>query len=552
MTEDVNFLEMEALRTRLKEAEETLHAIHSGEVDALVVLGENGEQVFTLNGADYLYRVLIEDMSEGAVTMNSQGVILYANRCFAEFLCLPLEKVVGSVVATWLAPNSQPLLDVILKDSYQKHNGELALISSDGRQVPVYFSASRISKLPDYICLVTTDLTEIYASKQREAEGLTKQLMLANKLHRELQDAIEKQHETEKDLRFFQEQLEETVAQRTFDLVQARNAAQAANIAKSTFIASMSHELRTPLNAILGFSELMQRGDVSAEKQKEMLSIIHRSGGHLLSMINDVLDISKIETGQLELNIHDFDLITLLQEIGNLFGNYARNKFLNFTLDIAENVSQFVQADGGKLRKVLLNLLDNAVKFTKEGEIFLRAYFQFSQESVTELVIEVIDTGIGISDDNQNKLFKPFVQLEEKNSDAVGMGLGLLTSKSLVELMGGRLSVESVLGKGATFKIELPIILITNVHNNSGYEQHDWLKSHPNLSSTPLELTAEMLSSLPSELHQQLHNVALELDIDKLDKIIARLHLIAPDVAVGLEPLAQTYQFEQIIRLLES
>ncbi len=283
-------------------------------------------------------------------------------------------------------------------------------------------------------------------------------------------DAERKQAEIE--LKKYHDNLEKLVEERTLALSAAKEAAEAANIAKSTFIATMSHELRTPLNAILGFSELMSRDELTNEAQKETLGIINRSGAHLLSMINDVLDISKIEAGRLEVDIQAFDLIKLLNEIGEMINVRAQSKQLYFSFELAADIQRFVKADSGKLRQVLINLLGNAIKFTEKGEVRLNAYtMPFKSVDRLFLVIEVIDSGVGIPADKQNELFKPFVQLVQENADVKGTGLGLAISKSLIELMGGQISVNSVLGLGSTFRIELPVApaMLTDISAEENY-----------------------------------------------------------------------------------
>jgi PAS domain S-box-containing protein len=243
-------------------------------------------------------------------------------------------------------------------------------------------------------------------------------------------------------------------------LIHARDAAEAANRAKSVFLANMSHELRTPLNAILGFSELMAQDATISTKQKETLDIINRSGRHLLSMINDVLDISKIEASRLEVNNQAFDLLKLLHDISDMIKVRAAKKQLNFSLEISPDVPRFIKTDSGKLRQVLINLLGNAIKFTAQGCIILRTHVSpLSAVTMVMLEIEVIDSGRGIPQNRLHELFQPFVQLARTDSGLEGTGLGLTISKSLVELLGGKISVSSILGEGSTFKIELPVTL---------------------------------------------------------------------------------------------
>lgn len=266
--------------------------------------------------------------------------------------------------------------------------------------------------------------------------------------------SLVKRKRVETEIENYHVHLEEIVKVRTTELVKAKEAAEAANVAKSIFIATMSHELRTPLNAILGFSELLSWETNISEKQKQSLDIINRSGVHLLSMINDVLDLSKIEAGRFELDMQPTDLLKLFQDIGDMISVRASNKQLDFKSEISPNTAPFIYTDSGKLRQVLINLLGNAVKFTASGSVTLRT----TTENLI-LTIEVIDTGSGIPADKLDDLFQPFVQLIQNNSDMQGTGLGLSISKSLVELMGGKISVSSELGEGSIFKIEMPVQL---------------------------------------------------------------------------------------------
>lgn len=242
-------------------------------------------------------------------------------------------------------------------------------------------------------------------------------------------------------------------------LQEAAERAQVANIAKSQFIAKMSHELRTPLNAILGFTQVMSRDYALSTEQIEHLGIIHRSGEHLLSLINDVLEMSKIEAGRLTLNEHSFDLYQTLDSIEEMLQLKAQK--IQLTFQRLSEVPQYIIADEGKLRQVIINLLENAIKFTQQGSVKLLTSLEKDKLPTTNhkqqitIQFEVSDTGSGIADSEIDSIFEAFVQAETGRRSMQGTGLGLPISKQFVQLMGGNIAVSSVVGQGSTFTFNI-------------------------------------------------------------------------------------------------
>jgi CheY-like chemotaxis protein len=219
----------------------------------------------------------------------------------------------------------------------------------------------------------------------------------------------------------------------------------------------MSHELRTPLNAILGFSRLMQADASVSAEQRRTLGIINRSGDHLLSLINGVLDMARIEAGRTVLESAAFDLGAMTSQIADLMRRQAEAKGLQFTWEIDAQLHRVILADESKLRQVVLNLVGNAVKFTREGGVTLRLTSRPLAESHhLTLIIEVEDSGEGIAAEDQQRIFEPFVQLGS-TSGPTGTGLGLAITRQFVELLRGEIRVSSVPGKGSLFRVEVPV-----------------------------------------------------------------------------------------------
>ena len=237
------------------------------------------------------------------------------------------------------------------------------------------------------------------------------------------------------------------------DLVEARDLANAANVLKSQFLANMSHEIRTPLNGVLAMADVMSRGDLDI-RQRERLSVIRESGELLLSVINEVLDLSKIEAGRLELAEHDFSLDELAESAVSAFSMMAQQKGLRFGMTIDADAGGWWRGDSDRIRQIFSNLLSNAMKFTVEGAVAAR----FSRSPSGGLRLTVSDTGIGIANDKLPTLFEKFIQADNSTTRRFGgTGLGLAICRELAQLMGGAVAARSIEGEGSTFTVDMPL-----------------------------------------------------------------------------------------------
>jgi PAS domain S-box-containing protein len=423
------------LRARLAELEDTLNAIRSGEVDALIVNGPNGDQVYSLKGAEAPYRAFIEHMHEGAVTLDEDATILYCNKRFADMVGVPLERVIGVSLLPHVLEEHRPLAASLIKDSLPG-TGNVTLVPTTGDPIPVRFS---VNPLGDDAggdggttrCVVVTDLTE-----QHE--------------RRMLSEALQKLQASQAEL------------QKQYQEVQAvRAALEQAGAAKDEFLAALSHELRTPLTPVLLTANAMAVDPSLPAELRSDLEMIRRNVELESRLIDDLLDLTRITRGKLQITHKPVDLHDTLLLALDICRADTAAKGVRFVTRL-DATFHYVSAEAVRLQQVFWNLVRNAVKFTPgPGTITVTTKnVRRNGKETPEIVVTVRDTGIGITRAAMGKIFNAFEQgSSEVTRRFGGLGLGLTISKRLVDLHGGQIEAESEgSNKGSTFTVTLPTI----------------------------------------------------------------------------------------------
>jgi PAS domain S-box-containing protein len=373
----------------------------------------------------------VEQSIDGIAVADMNGEIQFVNSAWAKMHGYLPDELLGKHLRIFHSEKQfredvVPFNALVMKNG--SHHGEVGHVKKDGKPFPTWMT-STIFKEEDGRSIGLLGIARDITDRKRAENELCITLEKVESMNRHL---------------------EEQTALANQMAVQA----EAANIAKSQFLANMSHEIRTPMNAVIGMSDLLADTELT-EKQRQFVKIIRQSGDSLLNIINDILDVSKIEAGKLELEIIDFDLINMLDGLNEIFSINARDRNLDFACDVDPSVPRHVSGDPGRIRQVLVNLVGNAIKFTPSGEVriqvdrFERA--DSTDEKIT-LKFSVIDTGIGIAGEKIETLFDAFTQADASTTRKFGgTGLGLSIAKSLIEMMGGRIDVSSQVGRGSIF-----------------------------------------------------------------------------------------------------
>jgi PAS domain S-box-containing protein len=507
--------EIVALRTRLQDAEEMLRAFKSGEIDAILRPGASGQQVYTLKGADHVYRLMVETMSEGAVTLSPAGVILYANRRFADLLKANLDDVIGRKIQEFAEPAEQVTLTNFLQ---RNHEGEkrfaIALRTPSGGCVEVYIALRRLEvDGTECTIAVVTDLSEL---KRAEAElrladeqfrlaieAAPTGLLLSNpagtivQINAQIEHILgysrselvgrpferfvppradrsgsqsdvgaappDDQDNTRWAVRKDGAQVPLEVAFTPFHtshgeliLVSVVDLSSRREVerARTEFVSMVSHELRTPLTAIVGSMGLLQSGAMGAlpSEAADMVSIAYKNCGRLQRLISDILDIGALDSGRLAMEIESVELADVVRQSVEASAGYAEKCDVRFLTQSTGGRSR-VLADPHRLVQVLANLLSNAAKFSPPGaDVLLRV-----SAAARTMRVEVEDSGAGIPAVFQSRVFDKFAQADSTAERRFeGAGLGLHIARKLIEAMGGAIGFSTVADQGTIFHIEIP------------------------------------------------------------------------------------------------
>ncbi|EIJ42330.1 PAS domain S-box [Beggiatoa alba B18LD] len=466
-------------------------ASNTGNIFAVVCiiidLTDRKKTELALKDSEEMFRQVSATSQDAIIIINSDNLVIYWNQAAERIFQYTADEVLGKPLHT----------KILSTDNWDTYQENMSRFKQKG-------IGEYLNKVSEIIAIRKTGetfpveifITSLWLKGQWHAVGTVRD--------------ITRRKQAEEDLKKALNELQRSIA----EAERARLAAESANLAKSTFLANMSHELRTPLNGILGYAQILLRDTKLAEQQHEKLSVILRSGQHLLNLINDILDLSKIESGKFELNPYEFNLQNFLHDIVGLFKLKAEEKGLMFTykkipppstwhFETLQGIPNIIVADEKRLRQILLNLLSNAVKYTEQGAVTFSIIYH------NEIMrFEVEDTGIGIPETMLHKIFIPFQQINQHTllHNVEGTGLGLSITKKLLEMMGSQLYVQSIVGKGSIFWFELKLKVIQYIDSHQPAQNERPLiefkdKKHKFLIVDDIEINRYVLIDLLSDLN---------------------------------------------------
>ena len=453
-----------ALRRQLNEALETIRVIKSGNIDALVVSEKKGIKVYSERTSDQVYRLLIEKMHEGAVTLDHDGVILYCNSCFAAMVKLPLQKVIGTYLVDFIRDSSKKRFDAILRDSLENvEKKEVEIYASDKKAVPVLISVNTLKiENESVVSIILTDIT-IQNSNQEKLRARAVQLEQKNKelknayhelalQNKEKEKRAEELHIANQEIIF---QMEEK-AKRAAELISARTDVKERDelIAhKESILAMLSHDLRSPLAGIIGISEHLRARFDTMEKEtvKEFLNHLYKAATDELNMLDYLVEWARIKYASEAFAPVKIKLVDHVNQVFELLEEAAGLRAISLHQEIEENEQVF--ADSKMLLSILQNIVSNAIKHSREGG----QVSVIAKKLDNIVLVEIKDTGIGMSKEILQKLFTPQMNtLSKARKENTGAGIGLLLVKGFLEKNGGKIWVESTEGVGSSFYFTLP------------------------------------------------------------------------------------------------
>ena len=453
-TEKLN-RENAALRQQLSSTRETIEAIKTGNIDALVLAHENALKVYTEKTADKPYRILIEKMHEGAVTLYENGTILYCNSSFAKMVNLPLQRVVGSVFENFIDNSSKKHVKALLKQgSLNAYKDEAYLYPVDGDKIPVLMTINALMLDKTFVLsIILTDLT-IQNENQEKLRHQKEQLEQKNKELQSINQELAFQI-SEKEKRGAELNIAKTDVKEQEEL----------NTHKESILATLSHDLRSPLTGIIGLADELKENfdNLNHNEIKELINLLYKASTDELNMLDYLVEWARIKYASEAYSPAKIKLVTYVRKVFNTLKENAVAKNLHLHTGIDKKITVF--ADAKMLLSILQNIISNSIKHTPpNGKITVTA-----TREKDKIFVEINDTGIGMTDEIKEKLFTPQMSsLSNARKENKGAGIGLLLVKGFLEKNGGEIWVESIEGEGSSFYFTLPARKSLNKKDSSG------------------------------------------------------------------------------------